>query len=272
MRAPVVRFSGWAERGGRRVALTRAVAEEVPVAFTYDRATHAVMMASPADLEDFAVGFSLSEGIIAKPEEIAGIAMVETVAGIELRIDLAGGPAASYRARRRRLVGPVGCGLCGIESLAEAVPSPPPVSAPLSLPAAMIGEAMAALIGAQTLNAETRAVHGAGFWQPGRGLLAVREDVGRHNALDKLIGALGRSGEKPSAGMIVLTSRVSVELVQKAAMAGVPVLAAVSAPTALALRLAEAAGMTLIAVARADGFEVYTRPDRIEETHSADVA
>jgi FdhD protein len=166
----------------------------------------------------------------------------------------------------------VGCGLCGIESLAEAIRPLPPVGAGTALDAAAIDRAVRDLSALQVLNARTRAVHAAGLYLPGRGVVLAREDVGRHNALDKLAGAMARKGIDGKEGAIVITSRVSVEMVQKCAMAGVPVLIAVSAPTAHALRLAEAAGITLAAIARGDGFEIFTHPERIlrgEQTHVA---
>lgn len=240
----------------------RTIAEETPIALSYNRLTHAVMMASPSDLEDFAVGFSRSEGIITAAAEIEELEIIRADAGIECRMWV--NPALLDRLdeRRRSLAGPTGCGLCGLESLAEAIRPPSPVSDGILVSAADIQSAMNAMPALQTLNIETRAVHAAGFWRAGS-LVALREDVGRHNALDKLSGALARGGHNGSTGMVVMTSRISLELVQKAAVLGTTILVAVSAPTRRALDIAEVAGMTLVGVARSDGFEVFTHPHRI---------
>ncbi len=257
------RFQRTMWRGGTAAASgERVLPAETPIALVHDASTTAVMMATPADLEDFAVGFSLTEGVVERPEQIRSIEVVETPIGIEVRMWLEPGIGAALTARRRRLAGPTGCGLCGIDSLAEAARTPRAVDAALTLSPADVQAALAALSEQQALGELTRAVHAAGFWTPQDGLVAAREDVGRHNALDKLAGALARAGAGP-AGAVVLTSRVSVEMVQKTAAIGAPILIAVSAPTALAVRTAEAAGITLVAVARADGFEVFTRPERI---------
>jgi len=246
-------------------AMERELPVEVPVALVYDGTTQAVMMASPADLEDFAVGFSLSERVVTAPDEIESIEVVEHAEGIELRMWLAKERGIALAARRRRIVGPTGCGLCGVESLDEATPPMPTVTRDIMFSPAEIGKAMASLAPAQELNLRTRAVHGVGFWNREQGLVAIAEDVGRHNALDKLIGALKRRGTDVGGGIILLTSRVSVEMVQKAAIAGAPVVVAVSAPTKLALETAEATGITLVAIARQDGFEIFTHPERIPE-------
>lgn len=248
-----------AEAGQRRVP------EETAIAIVHDASTTAVMMATPADLEDFAVGFSLSEGAIERLQDIRDIEIVVQDLGVEVRLWLTAERAAPLANRRRRLAGPTGCGLCGIDSLAEAVRAPVLVPrGALRVDADALLAAMDALSDAQPLGRETRAMHAAGFWTPAAGLLAVREDVGRHNALDKLIGArLRANATDAGTGVVLLTSRVSVEMVQKAAVLGAPILCAVSAPTALAIRTAEQAGITLVAVARSDGFEVFTHPERI---------
>jgi FdhD protein len=242
----------------------RMVPEETPIALTYNGSTHAVMMASPDDLEDFALGFSLSEGLIEKPADLLSIEILEHDLGCEVRMWLSDQCSSAYRTRRRALAGPVGCGLCGVESLAEAARPAQSVSSSLQLPPDTITRAMADLSDAQRLNREARAIHAAAFWRPGRGIIAIREDVGRHNALDKLAGALAGASEPCSEGIVLLTSRVSVEMVQKTARMGAPILVAISAPTALAVRVAEGCNITLLAVARGDGFEVFTHPDRVE--------
>jgi FdhD protein len=241
----------------------RVLPEEVAVAITYDRVTFAVMMASPSDLEDFALGFSLSEGIIEKPEDVTSYELAILPLGLECRMTLVPARRDALAARRRHIAGPVGCGLCGIDSLVEAVRPPSGVTSPLQLSAADIHAALERLPKLQTLNLETRAVHAAAFLTPSDGLLLVREDVGRHNALDKLIGAVSRTQKRGSQGAVVLTSRVSIELIQKTAVLGAAILIAVSVPSARAVRDAEAAGITLIAVARKDGFEIFTHPERI---------
>jgi FdhD protein len=240
----------------------RDLAEEAPVALVHDGSTTAVMMATPADLEDFGIGFSLSEGIVERPDEIAGLEVVEAADGCEVRMWLAAGAGRRLAERRRRLVGPTGCGLCGVESLAEALRPIRPVGNGdgVCVDAAALADAMATLEAAQAIGQATRAAHAAALWAPGEPLLA-REDVGRHSALDKLIGAAARAGRRGE--VLLLTSRVSVEMVQKAAVLGAPVICAVSAPTALAARLADAARLTLVAVTRADGFEVFAHPERV---------
>jgi FdhD protein len=260
----------------------RLLPEEVAVALSFNGSTHAVMMATPADLVDFGYGFALTEGI-ARPDEIESVDLLETPRGIDLQIWLSDPAAERQSQRRRTMAGPVGCGLCGLDSLEQALRDPAPVAASaLRLSAAQICAAIAALPGHQPLHDATRAVHAAGFYCPGQGLVMVREDVGRHNALDKLIGGLIRGGGAAATstatstaavstaavsaadGALVLTSRVSIDMVQKCAALGAPVLIAVSAPTAHAVRLAEAAGITLVALARANRFEVFTHSDRIE--------
>jgi FdhD protein len=241
----------------------REVPEETPVALVHDGSTTAVMMATPADLHDLAVGFSLTEGIIAEVSDIEGLEVVETELGIEARMWLSRPRSQTLAARRRYIAGPTGCGLCGIDSLGEAMRATPRAPEGLHISPTEIRAALDALPEHQTLGAATRAVHAAGWWAMSDGFTCLREDVGRHNALDKLVGALAVAETPRPDGALFLTSRISVEMVQKAAVMGVQVLVAVSAPTALAIRTAEAAAMTLVGVARRDGFEVFTRPDRV---------
>jgi FdhD protein len=249
----------------------RTLPEEAAVALSYDGVTQAVMMATPADLEDFARGFTLTEGL-ADPAAITGIEAVAVEEGIDLRLWLAPGAGAGLAARRRSMAGPVGCGLCGIESLAAAAAVVPKVAAPLRLGAGEVRAAVAALPAHQPVHDATRAVHAAAFWLPGAGIVAAREDVGRHNALDKLAGALIAAGVAPGQGAGVITSRISVDMVQKAARLGLPVLVSPSAPTATAVRLAAAAGIALCACARGGRFEIYGATARITGTGVSDAA
>jgi FdhD protein len=250
-------------RDGRAGPASRLVAEEKAVALTYGGSTYAVMMATPSDLEDFGIGFSITEGIVEQAGEIASIELIAGHLGVEVRMWLEGDRTAWLAARRRATVGPVGCGLCGIESLEQAARTAPQVASETSFHACDLLDAMRALAPLQHLNQATRAVHAAAFWRPSAGIGVVREDVGRHNALDKLAGALMREGRSLSDGAVLLTSRVSVEMVQKTAMMGVPLLIAVSAPTTLAIEIADAAGITLVGIARNDGYEIFTHPGRI---------
>lgn len=272
MAPPVNRVSRIAWRADSFSEAERTIPEETAVAFVYNGSTYAVMMATPQDLEDFALGFSLTEGIASSHDEIERLEIVESEVGIELRMWLAGPRHAALSQRRRRLAGPTGCGLCGIESLNEACRPPPIVPDGQLFAPRDIMQAVESVMMAQPLNRETRAMHGAAFWQPSRGLVAMREDVGRHNALDKLGGALARGHLAGRDGAILLTSRVSVEMVQKTAFIGVPFIVAISAPTALAVRTAEQAGITLVAIARGDGFEIFTHPHRIAREPIAHVA
>jgi FdhD protein len=262
--APTLSAPGWSHQADSTLPVHRTLPEEVPVAVVFNGTTLAVMMATPADIADFAMGFAISEGVIAGVDEIEEFEIVEQPRGIEARIWLRADRAQALADRRRSLAGPVGCGLCGIDSLDQALRALPPVGGDaLRLARAGVAQATDALRPQQVLHGQTRATHAAGFLVPGRGIVAVREDVGRHNALDKLIGALVRAGTDPASGAAVMTSRLSVELVQKCAFAGIPALIAVSAPTGQAVRMAEEAGITLVAFARAGGFDVYSHPHRI---------
>jgi FdhD protein len=271
VREPTRRVEREIWRSGELTSGVRTIAEETAIAFTFNGSSYAVMMATPADLVDFAYGFSLTEGIISSTAEVESLEIVEEEIGIELRMRLTEPHATEVHDRRRFLAGPTGCGLCGIESLAEAMRTSARILDSVVFSAQDILSGLTALQDAQVLNHATRAVHGAAFFRPDKGMIALREDVGRHNALDKLAGALVQKGLTGEGGFAVLTSRLSVELVQKAAVIGIPVLVAVSAPTALALRTAEAAGISVIAVARNDGFEIFTHRQRIKEEERAHV-
>jgi FdhD protein len=268
---PTCRVERTAWRASGNAGGERTIPEETAVAFTYNGSSYAVMMATPQDLEDFALGFSLTEGVIRSPSEIEALDTIEQPIGVELRMRLTEPHATAFRERRRYLAGPTGCGLCGIETLSEAMRTPNAVTDDSAFSPKEIMAALDALAGLQAINEMTHAVHGAAFYRRGEGLVALREDVGRHNALDKLAGALARDGVSGRGGACILTSRLSVELVQKAAAISIPVLVAVSAPTALAVRAAEASGITLVAVARNDGFEIFANPQRIHEEEAAHV-
>ena len=260
---PVASMTGISLRQGTARDASRTLPEEWAVALVYNGSTRAVMMATPADLQDFAVGFSLTEGI-ALPSQIAEIDVVEHDLGSEVQMWVGDDRAEALAARARASVGPVGCGLCGIDSLEQALrPLPALPVSPLTLAPADIDAAVVGLRAGQPMHDQTRAMHAAGFYVPGLGLTHVREDVGRHNALDKLIGALAREGIDRSTGAMVITSRVSVDMVQKTVMAGCPALIAASAPTAHAVRLALASNLTLVALARGDGADIFSGAARI---------
>jgi FdhD protein len=243
-----------------------AIAEEVPIAFVYNDEPHVVMMATPCDLEDLALGFSLSEALIGAPAELSGIDVHTLVEGIELRLRVPPARAEALRRRRRNLVGRTGCGLCGAQVLEDALRQPPRVGAGPRIDARVLTGALAQLHERQPLNVATGATHAAAWFDSAGMLALLREDVGRHNALDKLVGALVHAGLDVNEGFLVVTSRASYEMVQKAATAGIALLAAISAPTALAIQLAEQAGVTLVGFARGDSHVVYAHPLRIVET------
>lgn len=253
-RKPTRRMRGQALRfdGGAGACAPVEVAEEVPVNLVYATLPHAVMMATPADLEDFAYGFSLTEGVVAAAREIRGVAVREVARGIVLEIDLVPAALRRHMARRRSMAGRTGCGLCGIESL-EQLPEARPVAPGRPIAPAAIRAALLGLEGRQVLNQATRAVHAAAWCDAAGGIVLLREDVGRHNALDKLVGACLRAGVAPGEGFVLLTSRASFEMVEKAASFGAGTVVAISAPTSLAVERAAALGMALVAVARPDG-------------------
>jgi len=253
-------------RGAHVAQVRDAIAEEIPVAFVYNERPHAVMMATPADLEDFALGFSLSEAIIGAAEECIKVEIAHALAGIELRIAIPPARALRLEDRVRELTGRTGCGLCGAQTLDAAVRHPPAVAEPAPIDESALRRALSDLHGRQTINVATGATHAAA-WATLAGTIAlVREDVGRHNALDKLIGAMQREQIDPRTGFLLVTSRASFEMVMKAATVGIGIVAAISAPTALAIALAQETNVTLIGFARPDGYSVYAHAQRIENS------
>ncbi|MCC8428500.1 formate dehydrogenase accessory sulfurtransferase FdhD [Reyranella aquatilis] len=248
---------------GGSQSLEEAVAEEVAVALVYNGISHAVMMATPCDLEDFARGFSLTERIVEKASEIYDIEAEPMGRGIEVRLEIAAQRLAGLQERRRSLAGRTGCGLCGVDSLDAALRTVPSVAQPRPVSRLSIERAMAALPAQQRLNRASGALHAAAWAAPDGGLVSVREDVGRHNALDKLAGALARSDAAAAGGFVVVTSRCSYEMVQKAAAIGASAIAAVSAPTSLAIETAEQAGIALVAFVREGRLTAYACADRI---------
>jgi FdhD protein len=258
VRRPIRRW-----RGGKVAQLVDAIAEEVPVAFVYNDRPHVVMMATPRDLDDFALGFSLSEAIVDSPEELEVIGTQTLLEGIELRLGIPAARAEALETRRRNLTGRTSCGLCGAQALEDAVRQPPPVGRGPHIDAAILERALGQLHDLQPLNVATGATHAAAWVRADGEVALLREDVGRHNALDKLIGAMAKTATRVDDGFTVVTSRASYEMVQKSATIGIALLAAISAPTALAIHLAEETGMTLIGFARAEGHVIYANPERI---------
>lgn len=252
-----------ATRDGGAIDRLDVLAEEAPVALIYNGISHAVMMASPADLEDFAVGFSISEGIAADKTDLGAVESVPVENGVEVRIELSSRAFWHLKERRRTLAGRTGCGLCGVDSLDQTVRDLPKIDNDLKVSLAAIHRALDALPDAQVNNRAARSLHGAAFATRDGELKLVREDVGRHNALDKLIGGLVRGGIDPATGICVITSRCSFEMAQKAVSARFPVLVAVSAPTLMARRLAEAHNLTMVALARPDSVVLVSHPERL---------
>jgi len=237
-------------------------AEEVPIALEYNGISHTVMLATPADLEDFAIGFSLSEGIIGSADDVYDISSRLEANGVTLSIDIASACFNQLKEKRRSMTGRTGCGLCGADSLATALRLPSMDKknvAPkgMKVGIAMLTNSLQALSDAQALQQATGATHASALFNASGDLLACREDVGRHNALDKLIGAMQADDLIKQAGFILTSSRASYEMVQKTVSAGVSMLAAVSAPTGLAIRMAEAYSLTLVGFTRQGKFVVY---------------
>lgn len=252
-----------ATRDGGAIDRIDVLAEETPIALVYNGVSHAVMMASPADLEDFAVGFSVSEGIAANKADLGGIEVVPVENGVEVRIELSSRAFWNLKERRRSLAGRTGCGLCGVDSLDQTVRDLPRIENDLKVSLAAVHRALDTLPAAQVYNRAARSMHGAAFAGADGTLKLVREDVGRHNALDKLIGAVLRGGFDAASGMCVITSRCSFEMAQKTIAAGFPILVAVSAPTLMAQRLAEAHNLTMVALARPDSVVLVSHPERL---------
>jgi FdhD protein len=250
--------------GEQSTARGDAIAEEVPVALRFNGEPHVVMMATPTDLEDFARGFSVTEGIVGSVGEIRRLrVLTEGEHGLVVDATIPADAADALRDRKRNLQGRTGCGLCGAEELADAMRTPRRVPAGATVSRRAIRRALDALKAQQPLNAATGATHAAAWATPDGLLCAVREDVGRHNALDKLIGHLLAAGTDLARGFCVITSRASYEMVLKAAVVGMPVVVAISAPTAYAVRIADEAGLTLVGFARRDRHTVYSCPARI---------
>jgi FdhD protein len=257
-----VQVERWSK--GRLSCATDLVAEEVPVALVYHDVPHVVMLATPADLEDYGVGFTLSEGLVARMDEIRGVEVSRGEGVADVKITVAWERFSALLQRRRNLAGRTGCGLCGAETAADAIREVAPVPPGITLSADQLHAAIAELATRQPINARTGSVHAAAWVTPAEGIRVVREDVGRHNALDKTLGALARDGVDFATGYMLITSRASYEMVQKCATLGVSTLVALSAPTAFAIRMARQTGLTLVAFARADRHVVYANPHRIK--------
>ncbi len=257
-------------RAGRRCESADWLPEEVPVALEFNGVSHAVMLATPMDLEDFALGFGLSEGIFDRPADLYDCEVDACAEGLTVHMEVSSRSFARLRAMRRTLAGRTGCGLCGTESLAQVLRPLPRVVAGRVIHSTAITRAMDGLRDRQLLGQATGATHAAA-WCDGTGdIRLLREDVGRHNALDKLIGALARAGVDAGSGFMAVTSRASVEMVHKTVVAGVPLLAAVSAPTLLAVNTAEQAGMCLVGLARQGNLAVYAHPQHLSPSDEVD--
>ena len=254
-------------RDGIITKRTDIVATEVPVALEYNGISHAVMLATPQDLDDFVLGFSLSEGILHSAADLFDCELVERTDGIAVQMRIAGDCFAALKDRRRNMTGRTGCGLCGAETLQQAIRRPPPVTASPFFEAAALRNAMASMQQKQRLQHASGATHAAAWLDADGQVRIVREDVGRHNALDKLLGAMARTRQDLSAGAVLITSRASYEMVQKTATLGIGMLVAISAPTSLAVRLAQDANLTLVGFMRDHSHVVYSHPARL--THSA---
>ena len=250
-------------QGNQHATALDYVAEEVPVSLVYNGVPHVVMLITPTNIEDFALGFSITEGIIESPSELKSIHTYNHANGIEVRLEIPEPRFCSLSDKARNLTGRTGCGLCGASTLQQAIKETKAVLGDLKVTASELTEALSEIKKHQIINQLTGSVHGAAWIMPGHGIQYVREDVGRHNALDKLIGLLLRIGKNPAKGYVLLTSRASYEVVQKAASVGIVLLAAISAPTGLAIRLANEAGLTLVGFVRDNQHVVYSHPERL---------
>jgi len=239
------------------------LAEETPVALAYNGISHATMLVTPYQLEDFAVGFSLTEGIVDRVGDIRDIRLDVQARGVVVELDIAGAPMDRLKTRRRAMAGRTGCGLCGVETLPEVLRDIAPVGTGGDWSAARLAEGMRAMRAQQTLHSQTGATHAAAWLDPEGQVTWVREDVGRHNALDKLLGALARADIDAARGAVLVSSRASFEMVQKAASRGATLLAAVSAPTALARQVADHGNLTLLGFFRDADFSIYSHPHRV---------
>jgi FdhD protein len=261
--SPLLEVSARRWEGGRGQESTEQVAEETPVAIVYNGIPHVVMMATPSDLEDFALGFSITEELIRTPADLQSLQVVRYGQGIEIQAMVSPDCEATIASRNRRLTGRTGCGICGMDSIEGVLKQLHPVTSSATVTTGAVENACRTLVGHQTLNSAAGAVHAAGWASCEGEIQLAREDVGRHNALDKLIGAMLGRGVKPESGFLVVTSRASFEMVQKATVFGTSLLVAISGPTGLAVRIAEHAGLTLVGFARAARLTVYTHGERL---------
>jgi FdhD protein len=260
---PLLKLQATRWRDGQPSESAETIAEETPVAIVYNGIPHVVMMATPQDLEDFALGFSITEELIGAPADLEHVEVVRYSQGIEIQAQVSTACEEVIAGRTRRLTGRTGCGICGADSVSMVLKQLHPVQGEVTIQADTIRRALDSLVSHQALNAEAGAVHAAGWAGLDGTIQVVREDVGRHNALDKLIGALLKAGADPGTGFVVVTSRASFEMVQKTTVLGAPLMAAISGPTGLAVRVAQQAGLTLVGFARGGGHTVYTHPQRL---------
>lgn len=258
----------WSNRS-TRICQQDRIATETPVALTYNRVSHVVMMATPSDLEEFGLGFSLTEGLIGKPSDLLDIKVIPRETGLELAMTIETNWFDRLVVHRRNMAGRTGCGLCGSENLEQALRKVRPVENHLMVSNEALQKAVSGLDQQQPLQAETGAAHGAAWCDSSGNILIVREDIGRHNALDKLIGSLFLTGFNPQRGFALISSRASYEMVYKAAAASMELIAAVSAPTTLAVKSAIESGVTLVGFARPGRHNVYTFPERIAEQEAS---